>query len=108
MTDTAETWTQRIAWASLVSIVVGGISWAAWISNELNGKLSIHELDSVSPYTRDRLYIDSEIKSIRAKIDGEFTKIVQQNTEAIIRLQEQLAYNSIILKKIEDTIHSKK
>ena len=107
MSNNAETWTQRIAWMSLVALVAGGISWAGWATIELNSKIPRGDLELISPYYKDKAWINNELISLRthddfllAKLDGEFSKTIRANTEAIILLKEQMKNNEKLLEKM--------
>ena len=95
-----ETWTQRIAWTALVAIVIGGISWAAWATVEIHNKVEYVDLEDHSPYSQDKIWIAAELSTLKVtcqhlqlKLDGEFSKTIKANTEAIIQLKEQMRYN---------------
>lgn len=113
MTDTAETWTQRIAWTALVAIVVGGITWAGWITIEINKKIDAEYIENNGPYSRQEMKIHSEISDLKArdivilsKLEGEFSNTVRANTEAIIQLKEQMKYNNMIWERVIKELES--
>ena len=103
----SETWTQRIAWMALVALVAGGVSWCGWATIELNSKITQDDLELVAPYYKDKTWISNELISLRthddfllAKLDGEFSKTIRANTEAIILLKEQMKNNEKLLEKM--------
>lgn len=105
--DKSETWTQRIAWAALVAIVLGGTTWASWISIELNNKLDCDMLLDISAYSVDKQLIKNEIATLKrdtermmTKVEGKFADTLDANTQAIIQLKEQMRYNNMILERI--------
>ena len=109
MTDTAETWTQRIAWTALIALIIGGITWAGWITIEINDRITYHDLENHAPYMKDKVWITREIHNIRnentlllEKIDTDLAGVLRNNTEAIIQLREQMRYTNKVLEKLTE------
>ena len=89
--ETFENWAQKIAWASLVGIVAGGVSWAGWTTIEMNQKVDRSEVEKFPyPYLQDRGHIMSTLERLNSKVDNQLEMVVNNNTQAIIRLQEQM------------------
>ena len=89
--ETFENWAQKIAWASLVGIVAGGVSWAGWTTIEMNQKVDRKEVETFPyPYLQDRGHIMSTLERLASKVDTQLEMVVNNNTQAIIRLQEQM------------------
>ena len=107
MTDNLDTWTSRIAWISLVAIVIGGSAWAGWMTIEINDKIPHSDMADLSSYSRDSAWIKNEISSLKennkrlvTRIEGEFSRTIKANTEAIIQLKEQMKYNNKIWERV--------
>ena len=111
MTDNLETWTGRIAWMALVGIVIGGISWAGWMTIEMNNKVSHIEVESDIRYNNDRTWLISEIETLKVNDNiliervnvlpaADLRRTIQDNTNAIIQLREQMKFNNQVLETV--------
>lgn len=98
----AETWTQRIAWALIVGMVVGAITWAGWLSIETVGKVDVEVLRDNNRTLHER------ISKLEERVEGPFLSAISNNTEATIRVEEkvnnleqQVGETKVIIKDID-------
>lgn len=103
------TFMQKTAWTLATGIIMGGVSWAGWLTIETVDKVSYEEFNELKnnlpyPYLKDEPWIKREISSLNNVVNNNLAAVIKANTEAIIRLEEQLKYNQKIFERIERKI----
>lgn len=115
--DQADNWTQRIAWTSIIAIVISGCAWCGWISIEITNKLDRSEIATgiPFPYNEDKVWvrenivkINRDLDSLDQKIDVKLSETIAANTRAIVELREQMKYNQIMWERIIESIEKQK
>lgn len=94
----------RIAQPVAAIFAGGAISWAAWMSIELNSKLDESHVQGIlaqAPYLKDKEDIHHQLKRISAMVDTQFAQIITNNTTAIVRLEEQMKHQKKQSESIE-------
>ncbi len=102
---TANNWTERIAWTMLTAVAVGAVGWAAWMSVELNQKVDQSEIPNLPyPYIAAKADINNRLQTVERAVAGKWSEVIQNNTEAIIRLEERGKNTQRVLEKLDDKL----
>ena len=93
MTNNFSEWKDRIAWGAVICIVVGGSSWAGWVTTNLNQHVSANEVADIvqnsAPYLRERELILSKLDSTE-RTEERLARVIEQNTKAITTIDKTL------------------
>lgn len=89
MTKSFSDWKDRIAWG----VVVGGATWAGWVTTQLGTRLSSEEvaqmISNSAPYIKDRQLILSKLEAAERN-EERMLKVIEQNTRAINTIDRTL------------------
>lgn len=102
MTQEAEKWLQNAAWVALVALVSGFVSWAAWATLAINARTTPEEVAIISPYLRDKQWIQQELVRVNHTIDNRFAIVIENNTKAIIKLEAQMSIFNSALQDVQE------
>ena len=95
-------WKDRIAWSALSGLIIGGVSWASWVSIRMQDSVSHKELEDMvevyAPYTKDRAMIQTQLDSIQM-IHKDLVSVIDRNTSAIQQIDRSLVRISTIVEE---------
>lgn len=94
MTESFDKWKDKLLFWGMTAFIMGGVSWAAWITIETTSHIDSKEAAEIvhtsAPYLKDRELIRSQVESA-AETGKDMRRVIEKNTEAINALTVEIA-----------------